>query len=69
MEQKAVKDDSLTDWLNYFQYFAAAAFILLLIEVFVTEKSVKQMEALRKNNNHGDTLFSFCEFCHCTIRK
>ncbi|HMT95125.1 MAG TPA: VWA domain-containing protein [Ferruginibacter sp.] len=38
MEQKAVKDDSLTDWHNFFQYFAGAAFLLLLIEVLVSEK-------------------------------
>jgi len=48
MEQKAVKDDSLTDWLNYFQYFAAAAFILLLIEVFVTEKKRKANGGIKK---------------------
>ncbi len=48
MEQKAVKDDSLTDWHNYFQYFAAAAFILLFIEVFITEKKRKANGNIKK---------------------
>lgn len=42
MDQKAVKDDSLTNYQSYYQWFLALALVLLLIELFINEmKSVK----------------------------
>ncbi len=37
MDQRAVKDDSLTNYTSYCQWFLALALILLLIELFISE--------------------------------
>ena len=44
MDQRNVTDDSLMNYKSYFRYFLAFAFLLLLIELFISEKKN------RKNN-------------------
>ncbi len=40
MDQRAVKDDSLMNYESYFHFLAAAALVLLLIELFLSERKV-----------------------------
>jgi len=43
LDQKAVKDDSLTNYQSYYQWFLALALLLLLGELFISEmKTMKQ---------------------------
>lgn len=43
MDQRAVKDDSLTNYESYYQWFLALALLLLLIELFISEmKTIRQ---------------------------
>jgi Ca-activated chloride channel family protein len=44
LDQRNVTDDSLVNYQSYFRYFLAFAFLLLLIEIFISEKKA------RKNN-------------------
>ena len=37
MDQRSVKDDSMTNYESYFQLFIGVAFLLLLIELFISE--------------------------------
>lgn len=38
MDQRTITDDSLINYESYFQYFLAAAFLLLLVELFISER-------------------------------
>ena len=38
MDQRNVTDDSLINYKSYFQYFLAAAFLFLLVEIFILER-------------------------------
>ena len=42
MDQRTVTDDSLVNYKSYFQYFLAAAFLVLLIELFISERKRKR---------------------------
>ncbi|RYY69274.1 MAG: VWA domain-containing protein [Chitinophagaceae bacterium] len=43
MDQRAVKDDSLTNYQSFYQWFLGLALVLLLIELFISEmKTMKQ---------------------------
>lgn len=44
LDKKAVKDDSLTNYTSYYQWFLALALLLLLVELFISE-----MKTPRKN--------------------
>ena len=44
LDKKAVKDDSLTNYTSYYQWFLALALLLLLVELFISE-----MKTTRKN--------------------
>ena len=44
MDQRNITDDSLMNYKSYFPYFLAAAFLFLIIEIFISEKKN------RKNN-------------------
>lgn len=42
LDKKAVKDDSLTNYTSYYQWFLALALLLLLVELFISEmKTIK----------------------------
>ena len=38
MDQRSVTDDSLVNYKSYFQYFLGAAFLFLLVELFLSER-------------------------------
>ncbi len=42
MDQRPVNDDSLTNYTTFFQYFAGLALVLLLIEMFISEKNKRR---------------------------
>lgn len=44
MDQRAVKDDSLTNYQSYYQWFLALALLLLMAELFISE-----MKTIKKN--------------------
>jgi tetratricopeptide (TPR) repeat protein len=55
LDKKAVKDDSLTNYTSYYQWFLALALLLLLVELFISEmKTIK-----RKNIITGVTAIAF----------
>ncbi|MDB5201878.1 MAG: hypothetical protein JWQ27_1287 [Ferruginibacter sp.] len=43
MDQRNIQDDSLMNYQSYFQYFLGAAFLLLLIELFLSETKKQQV--------------------------
>ncbi|RYD78908.1 MAG: VWA domain-containing protein, partial [Sphingobacteriales bacterium] len=47
MDQRAVKDDSLTNYQSYYQWFLALAFLLLLIELFISEMKRNKLKKLK----------------------
>lgn len=47
MDQRAVKDDSLTNYESYYQWFLALALILLLIELFISEMKTIQRKKIK----------------------
>jgi len=48
MEQKTMAEHLFTDYEDYFQYFLLSAFILLLLEIFVSEKPTQWLLRLKK---------------------
>ena len=48
MEQKTMDEHLFTDYEDYFQYFLLAAFILLSLEIFVSEKPTQWLLRLKK---------------------
>ena len=48
MDQRAVKDDSLTNYDTYYQWFLGLALLLLLIELFISEmKNMQRKKIIR----------------------
>ena len=48
MDQRAVKDDSLINYTSYYTWFVGAAFLFLLIEIFISEtRKRKKMNRLK----------------------
>ena len=47
MDQRAVKDDSLTNYKTFYQWFLALALILLLIELFISEMKTNSSKKLK----------------------
>ncbi|MEO6583136.1 MAG: VWA domain-containing protein [Ferruginibacter sp.] len=45
MDQRKIRDDSLMNYKSYFQYFLALAFLFLLIELFISERRKKVVQA------------------------
>ena len=41
IEQQSLGDEAFTNYTSYFQWFLAAAFLLLLIEIFIPERKLK----------------------------
>lgn len=52
MDQRTVTEDSLVNYKNYFPYFLALALLLLVVELFVSERkrqAVMQLNAVQKS--------------------
>ena len=52
MDQRTVTEDSLVNYKNYFPYFLAAALLLLVVELFVSERkkqNVSKLGAVQKS--------------------
>lgn len=47
MDQRAVKDDSLTNYETYYQWFLGLALLLLLIELFISEMKTIQRKKIK----------------------
>ena len=47
LDQKAVKDDSLTNYQSFYQWFLGLALILLLIELFISEMKANKIKKLK----------------------
>ncbi|MBC7935783.1 MAG: VWA domain-containing protein [Rhizobacter sp.] len=47
MDQRAVKDDSLTNYETYYQWFLGLALVLLLIELFISEMKTNKQRNLK----------------------
>jgi len=47
MDQRAVKDDSLTNYESYYQWFLALALVLLLTELFISEMKTNRQKKLK----------------------
>jgi len=47
MDQRNVTDDSLMNYKSYFRYFLIAAFLFLLLELFISEKKNRRNKYLR----------------------
>ena len=41
IEQQALGDEAFISYISYFQWFLAAAFVLLLVELFIPERKLK----------------------------
>lgn len=46
LDKKAVKDDSLTNYTSYYQWFLALALLLLLVELFISEMKATRSKKL-----------------------
>ena len=69
MDERGVTDDSLVNYRSYFQYFLLAAFLLLMAEIFVSEKK-KLKRNFDKLKPALTVMFIFaCEFTFAQSEK
>lgn len=47
MDQRAVKDDSLTNYKSYYQWFLGLALLLLIAELFISEMKIVKQRTLK----------------------
>lgn len=66
MDQRTVTEDSLVNYKNYFQYFLLLALILLVVELFVSERKKLQLQK-ETSVNKAAALFALLPIAFCLL--
>ncbi len=69
MDKRTVTEDSLVNYKTYFQWFLGLAFILLIIELFITEKkSSTQKKHIKKNKSFNPSIaYGLLPIAYCLL--
>jgi tetratricopeptide (TPR) repeat protein len=64
MDKRTVTEDSLVNYKTYFQWFLALAFILLVVELFISEK---KSTTKKRNNVKNKLAFCLLPITYCLL--